>query len=91
MYPGIELRLRPRCDQQSGEGFTHSITSDCLSRLEGNERTNFSEDIIREVSGNMFAGKLVPRPVLVLVFLTVGYSCSHNGMSETQPDFTVPP
>ena len=80
MYPGIGLRLRPTCNHKSGEGFIHSITSDCLSRLEGDERTNFSEEIIREVSGNMFAGKLLPRPAPVLLFLTVDCSCGHNGM-----------
>ena len=38
------------------------MTSDCLSRLEDDEQTGFSEDIIRDVSGNMFDGELLLSP-----------------------------
>ena len=66
---------------QSGERFPASITSDCLARLEGGEKPNFNEKIIREVSGVMFTGKSFPHPALM--FLTVGYSCSRDGTLRT--------
>jgi len=62
MCPGIRSCLRPRCNHQSGEGFSHSITSDCLSRLEGDEQPSFSERVIGEVSGALFGGALLSRP-----------------------------
>ena len=34
--------------------------SDCLSRLEDNEETDFDEEAIRDVSGAMFGGEPVP-------------------------------
>jgi len=62
MCPGTGSYLRPKRNHQSGERFSDSITSDCLVRLEGGEKTSFSEQIIREVSGIMFAGKFSSRP-----------------------------
>ena len=38
------------------------MTSDCLARLEDGEKTSFSEQVLREVSGTMFAGMLFSRP-----------------------------
>jgi len=35
-----------------------SLASDCLSRLEGDERTSFSEEVIREVSSKVFGGRM---------------------------------
>jgi len=42
---------------KSGEKFTQSITSDCLSRLEDHKKIDFDEGVIRDVSGTMFGGK----------------------------------
>jgi len=61
------------------------MTSDCLSRLEGDEQTTFSEETIREVSGNMFSGELPSRPHTPTRVLTVGYSCSRDSMLGTRP------
>jgi hypothetical protein len=46
---------------QSGEEFSHSITSDCLSRLEDRGRISFDEEVISDVSGTMFGGEPVSR------------------------------
>ena len=62
MCPNIELRLNLDRDHQSGEAFSHSITSDCLSRLEDPEETSLSEEVIRDVSGIMFTGEPVSSP-----------------------------
>ena len=85
IFPGTGLRLRPIYDYQSGEGFSQSITSDCLSRLEGGEHTGFSEDIIREVAGMMFDGELASTdPAPVPMFLTICNSWGRDSMLETQ-------
>ena len=42
---------------QSGEGFSQSITSDCLSRLEDHGQAAFDEEVVRDVSGVMFSGE----------------------------------
>lgn len=53
----IGLYLKFGCYCQSDEGFSQSITSDCLARLEDHGEADFNEQIIRELSGSMFAGK----------------------------------
>jgi hypothetical protein len=42
---------------QSVEGFSPSIVSDCLSRLEDDEKIGFDEADIRDFSGNLFGGE----------------------------------
>jgi len=67
-------------DRQSGEGVPQSITSDCLSRLEGGEKMAFDEGVIRDVSGVMFSGGPVSKVhKLILTFLIVCYRWSCNG------------
>ena len=61
-YSGIGLRLRLGCNHQSGEKFSRSITSDCLSRLEDDEQPGFSEEVVRDVSGTMYGGELFSTP-----------------------------
>jgi len=50
------------CNGQSGEGFPHSIASDFLSRLEDHGKTTVDEELIRDVTGVMFGGKLLSNP-----------------------------
>ena len=75
--------FKSRCNQKCGEGISQSITSDCLSRLEEDrEQTGFDEDVVRGVSGIMFAGESVLEvPGPIPAFLIVGYSCVRDGMS----------
>ena len=42
---------------KSGEKFSQSIASDCLSRLEDHKKIDFDEGIIREVAGTMYGGE----------------------------------
>ena len=70
IYPDVGLRSNPNRNRQSGQGFSHSITSDCLSRLEDPEE-NLSEEVIRDVSGIMFTGEPFSSPAPV--FLMVGH------------------
>ena len=62
MYREIGLHSKLNRNHQSGKGFPHSITSDCLSRLEDPEETSFSEEVIRDVSGVMFTGESLSSP-----------------------------
>ena len=61
--------------------------SDCLSRLESDGQTSFSEEDIRDVSGNMFAGKSLSKPYTHALFLMVWRSCSRDGMLRMRPGF----
>jgi hypothetical protein len=64
-------------NHQSDEGVPHSITSDCLSRLEGSDQTGLDEEVIRDVSGVMFSGGSVTEVFMpVSGFLIVRYSWS---------------
>jgi len=71
--PEIIFRLKLKCNCQSGDDFSQSITSDCLSRLEDEEKTNFDEEVVRDVSGVMFGGKLLSSPRTVV-------HISHKGL-----------
>lgn len=53
---GIEPFSRSECVRQSGEKISQCIVSDCLSRLEDHEKTDFDDDVIRDFSATMFAG-----------------------------------
>ena len=50
---------KPLLKKQSGGKFSHSITSDCLSRLEDGGRVHFDDEVIRDVSGVLFGGEFV--------------------------------
>jgi len=57
---------------KSGEGFTQSITSDCLSRLEAHGKGDLNEGLIREVSGSLFgAAAETTRTALQTFFLAM--------------------
>ena len=86
---GFGLRLKLSFNHQSGEGFSRSITSDSLSRLEDNEHTGFSEDIIREVAGMMFDGESFFKNSPVPAFLTGGYRWSRNSTLDARPRLPI--
>jgi hypothetical protein len=74
--------FEPKHNHQSGDRVPQSITSDCLSRLEGSEKTGLDEEVIRDVSGIMFAGESVSEVLgPIPAFLTVGVRCSGDGTS----------
>jgi len=57
---------------KSGEVYSSSVTSDCLSRLEDHGETSFSEEVVRDVSGIMFAGAAeTTKTVLQAFFLAM--------------------
>jgi len=57
---------------KSGEGFSQSITSDCLSRLGDHGKADFNEEVIRGVSGTMFgAAAETTRSTLQTFFLAM--------------------
>ena len=85
MFTRIGLSLRSSCDYQSGEGFSQSITSDCLSRLEDDEQTGFSEEVVRDVSGNLYGGEHFSRPCIRTRVPHSRYSWSSNSMLEMRP------
>ena len=62
MHHEVGSHLKPNHNHQSGEGFSQSITSDCLSRLEGLEETSMSEEVIRDASGVLFSGGPLSTP-----------------------------
>ena len=75
----VELKL----ENQSGEKFSHCITSDCLSRLEDSGQAPFDSEVVRDVSGVLFGGKLFLRiGTSVTVLLTGNHSCRGNCTSE---------
>ena len=74
---------------QSGEGFSPSIASDCLSRLEGDEQASFSEEVIREVSGMIFVGESLKSPRQYPHF-SIGHRCSRDGASRKWPRPPLP-
>jgi len=88
MYPNIGSRLNTNRNHQSGQGFSHSIASDCLSRLEDSEETNFSEKLIRDVSGVMFTGELLSSP---RTRTCVSYGWSQAQLIRYAEGVTAPP
>jgi len=57
---------------KSGEGFSHSIASDCLSRLENHGETAFDEEAIQNVCGAMFgAANATTKSALKTFLLTM--------------------
>ena len=88
MHPEIGLRSKSNRNHQSGEEFSHSITSDCLSRLEDTGETSFSEEVIRDVSGVMFAGEPLSSP---RARTRVSHGCSQAQLIQYGGGATVLP